>query len=87
MHGKRLENPDAQCPRATRADVRLLLEAAWAQGAWVVLGGNDHFKIFPDNGNRMVPIPQTPSDYRTLKNKRAQLRRAGIDPDFNRRKN
>ncbi len=86
MHRKREENPEVKCPRATRGDVRLLLEAAWAQGAWIELGGNDHYKVFPDGGDRMVPIPQTPSSYRTIRNKRAQLRRAGVDPDFNKRR-
>lgn len=85
MHPKRELHPKATCPRAKRGDVRLLLEAAWAQGAWVELGGNGHYQVLPPNGDRMVPIPQTPSDHRTIKNKRAQLRRVGIDPDFNRR--
>lgn len=85
MHLKREQNPKAKCPKAKRGDVRLLLEAAWAQGAWIELGGNGHYIVLPENGDRMVPIPQTPSDYRTIKNKRAQLRRAGIDPDFNKK--
>jgi len=76
----------AETKSETRDDVRLLLEAAWAQGAWIERGGNDHFKIFPEEGDRIVHVPMTPSDWRTIKNKRAQLRRVGIDPDFNRRR-
>lgn len=86
VHPKREENPKAKCPKATRGDVRLLLKAAWAQGAWIELGGNDHYKVFPANGDKMVPIPQTPSSYRTIKNKRSQLRRVGIDPSFNKKR-
>jgi len=86
LHKKRQEKPDAKCPRATRDDVRLLLEAAWAQGAWIERSGNEHFKILPADGDKIVHVPLTPSDWRTIKNKRAQLRRAGIDPSFKRRK-
>jgi hypothetical protein len=81
LHQKRIDNPKAQRPKATRADVDLLLQAAWAQGAWIERGGNQHFKVYPSGkGRRMVPIPATPSDYRTVRNKRSQLRRNGIDP-------
>lgn len=87
LHEKRQENPNAKCPKATRDDIRLLLEAAWAQGAWIEKGGNEHFKVFPVGRSFIVHIPMTPSDWRTIKNKRSQLRRAGIDPNFNKRKN
>ena len=86
LHPKREQNPNTKCPRATRDDVRLLVEAAWAQGAWIDGGGSDHFNVYPANGDRIVHIPLTPSDWRTIKNKRAQLRRVGIDPDFNKRR-
>jgi hypothetical protein len=86
LHPKRTEKPNAKCPRATRDDIRLLLEAAWAQGAWIIRGGNNHFKIYAADGKAMVHMPMTPSDYRTVKNKRQQLKRAGIDPNFNKRR-
>jgi hypothetical protein len=86
LHPKRQQKPDAKCPGATRADVRLLLEAAWAQGAWIIKGGNDHFKIYTADERFIVHMPMTPSGYRTIKNKRAQLKRAGIDPNFNKRR-
>lgn len=82
MHPKRKANPTASRPKATRADVDLLLQAAWAQGAWIEKGGNQHYKVYPAGpGSRMVPIPATPSDWRTVRNKRAQLKRNGIDPN------
>jgi hypothetical protein len=86
LHPKRVENPGSKCPRATRADIRLLLEAAWAQGAWIVRGGNDHFKVYSADQKTMVHLPMTPSGYRTIRNKRMQLKRAGIDPNFNKRR-
>ena len=82
LHRLRKANPNATRPKATRGDVDLLLQAAWAQGAWIVLGGNQHYKVYPpDPANSMVPIPQTPSGYKTVRNKRAQLKRNGIDPN------
>jgi hypothetical protein len=86
LHPKRQENPGTKCPRATRADIRLLLEAAWAQGAWIIRSGKDHFKIYTADQKAMVHIPMTPSDYRTIRNKRSQLKRAGIDPSYNKRR-
>lgn len=85
LHPKRREKPSAKCPKASRDDVRLLLEAAWAQGAWITRSGNDHFKVLSAEGVHIIHVPQTPSDWRTIKNKRAQYRRAGIDPSFNKR--
>jgi hypothetical protein len=83
MHPKRIANKDATCPSASRADVRLLLEACWAQGAWIELGGNGHYKVWsPDKAQRMVSIPNTPSGYRTLRNVRSLLRRSGLDPAY-----
>ena len=82
MHPKRVRNAQAKRPKATRDDVDLLLQAAWFQGAWIERGGNQHFKVYPPGkDSRMVPIPATPSDYRTVQNKRSQLRRNGIDPN------
>jgi len=82
LHRLRRENPNARRPKATRRDADLLLEAAWAQGCWIVLGGNGHYKVYPpDPANSMISIPQTPSGYKTVRNKRAQLKRNGIDPN------
>jgi len=79
MHPRRLEHPDTPRPKASRKDVDELLVACWDQGWWIVRAGNQHFKCFPpDENQRMVPIPATPSGYRTLNNKRSQLRRFGL---------
>jgi hypothetical protein len=86
LHPKRRDNPSAKCPRSPRADMRLLLEAAWAQGAWIVRGGNDHFKVYAADQKTMIHVPMTPSDFRTVRNKRLQMKRAGIDPNYNKRR-
>lgn len=56
-----------------------LVQAAWDGGAWCERAGNKHVKVYPADGSRMITIPSTPSDHRTFANKRAQLRRAGIN--------
>jgi hypothetical protein len=82
-HPKRVANPQAKRPEATRDDVNLLLRAAWFQGCWIERAGNKHFKVYPPDPNkRMVPIPSTPSGYRTIKNMRSLLRRSGVNPDL-----
>ena len=42
--------------------------------------GTKHWKVFPaDKTKAMVRIPKTPSDWRSLENCKAELRRAGLD--------
>jgi hypothetical protein len=79
LHPNRKAHPKKKRPVAKRGDVDLLLKICWEQGADIVLGGNGHYKVYPANGERMVPIPATPSDWRTIRNKRGQLRRVGFD--------
>jgi hypothetical protein len=83
LHPKRVENPEARRPGSPRAEIDDLLAAAWAQGAWIEQPPGNHFKIYPaDGARRIIPVPCTPSGYRTLSNLRALMRRQGIDPDF-----
>jgi hypothetical protein len=79
LHPARKADPKKKRPKASRGDVDLLLRICWAQGANIVKAGNGHFKIYTADGKHIVPIPATPSDFRAVRNKRAQLRRAGID--------
>lgn len=55
-----------------------LVKKCWNQGWWCVLGGKNHVKCYPPTNDRMVMIPSTPSSQRTLQNKRAALKRAGL---------
>ncbi len=80
MHPKRVENPDAKCPRVKCKDHQKLVEAAWAQGWWCYLQKNGHVLCVPPDGkSRAVPVPGTPGDHRSYLNTRAMLRRAGLD--------
>lgn len=54
-----------------------LLHAAERQGCRVERGRNCHYKIFPPSGG-MIVASSTPSDYRSIKDVEARLRRAGI---------
>ncbi len=45
---------------------------------WRVEQGGKHLKAYPaDKAQPMVTVPLTPSDHRSIKNLRAQLKRAG----------
>ena len=78
MHPKRKQNPQAKRPRVKEKELDAMVAAAWAAGWWCERGGNKHVKCYPPDDHRMVPVPGTPSDWRTIKNKRAQLRRSGL---------
>ncbi|MEJ7891725.1 MAG: hypothetical protein WKF94_03705 [Solirubrobacteraceae bacterium] len=56
-----------------------LIEEAWNQEWGCRVGGNKHVMCYPPDGSRMIPIPSTPSDWRTVKNKAAQMKRGGLE--------
>jgi hypothetical protein len=62
--------------RASDKDVRDLLAAVAKAGAITVKDKN-HYKVVKD-GRLVATVPATPSDYRTLKNCKADLRRNGV---------
>jgi hypothetical protein len=78
LHPARRADPNRKRPKASRRDVDILLEKAWEQGCDIRIAGNGHFKIYMPNGEDLISMPATPSGYRTLRNKRGQLRRAGL---------
>lgn len=77
-HPARLADPNRPRPKASRRDVDILLEKAWDQGCDIRRGANNHFKVYLPNEEDMVSVPATPSGYRTIRNKRGQLKRAGL---------
>lgn len=79
MHPKRLENPKARRPTVRDKDLDGLIAAAWEAGWWAERGGRNHVKCYAPEGGYIVPVPSTPSDVRTVRNKRAQFRRAGLE--------
>ena len=78
-HRKRLDHPGATRPSVRNSDLDLMIGAAWAAGWWCERAGNNHVKCYPPDGGRMIPVPSTPSDWRTISNKRGHFRRAGLD--------
>jgi predicted transcriptional regulator len=62
--------------RVSDKDVRDLLAAVAKAGAIAVKDKN-HYKVVKD-GRLVATVPATPSDYRTLKNCKADLRRNGV---------
>lgn len=66
-------------PRARDKQTDALVRAAWDAG-WRVEQGRKHIRVYPpDPTQAIVTIAGTPSDHRTVKNTRAQLRRSGLD--------
>jgi hypothetical protein len=65
----------------TDKDLRNLYGTVAAQGYTLERSGGGHVKMIPQNGNgtRTLIGPSTPSDHRSIKNLRAQLRRAGVE--------
>lgn len=81
LHAEREANPKTKRPTLSDGEMDSLVAAAWNAGAKCIRAGNNHVKVYPANGNRMITIPATPSDHRTFQNKRSALRRAGIQVD------
>ena len=79
MHPKRLENPDAKCPRHPRKEYRRLIEAAWEAGWWCWRDSNNYIRCRDPGGFGTIPVPSTPSKQGTLNVKTRQFRRAGLD--------
>lgn len=60
-----------------RKDIKRLVGVLKAQGCTVQLTRNSHLKVRRD-GAVIGMLPGTPSDWRSLKNSVAHLRRAGV---------
>jgi hypothetical protein len=78
MHERRLENPDAKCPRHQKKEYRLLVEAAWAAGWWCEKRRKYIYCFPPDKQMDIVKIPMTPNN-RTIRNVKAFLAAAGLE--------
>ena len=62
--------------RVGNPEVREMLRVAEANGCRVK-SGSGHFSVYAPNG-KIVTLPSTPSDHRSVLNCRSQMRRAGI---------
>lgn len=61
----------------TAKEVKKLVKALEAQGFEVKIGKTNHPKVYRD-GKLITTLPSTPSDWRSLKNALALLKRAGF---------
>jgi hypothetical protein len=77
-HPRRLENPDARCPRHPRKEYRLLVEEAWEAGWWCEKRRKYIFCYPPDKTLDIVKIPMTPHQ-RTIHNVKRNLRASGLE--------
>jgi hypothetical protein len=78
----RLSGPQLATGRRVRTgdkDVDRLLDQAARTGARIDRAGG-HVKVYPKGSGRPIPVAGTPGDVRTVRNLRAQLRRAGALP-------
>lgn len=79
MHPDREADPTAQRPKLRNKDMDKLVAAAWEAGWKCVRSGKNYILCYPPDGGRMVTIPSTPSSSKTYANKRAPLRRGGVN--------
>lgn len=79
LHPKRRKQPRARRPKVPNKDLNKLVKAAWEQGWWCERGKKNHVKCMAPTGGWVVDVPSTPSSQRTVRNKRAQFRRYGLD--------
>lgn len=61
----------------TGKDFEPLVAAALEQG-WRWEMRSKHGRLYSPDGKTIVAIPTSPSDHRGVKNKRAELKRAGV---------
>lgn len=68
------DRPGREIPKSYREIVAALIDQGWRYDA----SGKGHPKLYPaDRSQHMIAVPTTPGDQRSLKNFRAQVRRAG----------
>lgn len=77
-HERRIEKPDAKCPRHPKKDYRELVDAAWKAGWWCEKRRKYIYCKPPDKALDIVKIPMTPNQ-RTIHNVIRNLRASGLD--------
>lgn len=75
-----MQEPDAKCPKHPNKDFHKLLKAAWSEGWWCERR-RKYIYCFSTNGEDIVKLPLTPSDWRTIRNTKRNLRAAGLQID------
>ena len=79
LHPKRIENPDATCPRHPKKEWRPLVQKAWDAGWWCEKRRKYIFWYPIDQRADIVKVPMTPSDWRTMRNTERDFKAAGLE--------
>lgn len=78
LHPSRKKNPQAKCPTVKQKDLKAMIAVAWKAGWWCEASPGGHVKCYSPNVQHIIWVPSTPSDRRTIPNKRSQFKRAGL---------
>lgn len=59
-------------------EIHVLVKEMIRTGQWVVKSKSSHLKLVNETANKMLTVPQTPSDHRAVLNFYADVKRAGF---------
>jgi hypothetical protein len=76
-HPRRLANPQARRPEHPKKEWDALVKQAW-KAKWWCERRRKYIYCYSPNGEDIVKIPMTPSDWRTIRNKKRDFRDAGL---------
>lgn len=79
MHKRRAKEPDAKRPRVRNREHDALVKAAWDAGWWCEQRKSGSVLCLAPDDVGKVMVHGTASGPRSLKNVRADFRRAGLD--------
>jgi len=80
VHPKRLQNPQATCPKHTKKDYHALVKSAWDAGWWCVRKKTNYIHCYPPDDGRVVIVPSTPNSRgNRLNNLKAEFADRGLE--------
>lgn len=74
---RRLANPRAKRPIHPKKEWDALVKQAW-KAKWWCERRKKYIYCYSPNGEDIVKVPMTPSDWRTIRNKKRDFRDAGL---------
>jgi hypothetical protein len=77
VHPRRLANPQARRPEHPKKEWDALVKQAW-KAKWWCERRRKYIYCYSPNEEDIVKIPMTPSDWRTIRNKKRDFRDAGL---------
>jgi hypothetical protein len=76
-HPRRLANPRAKRPEHPKKEWDALVKLAW-KASWWCERRKKYIYCYSPNGEDIVKVPMTPSDWRTIRNKKRDFKAAGL---------